>query len=80
MLEWEKTGYGHYRANLPVYGTVRIENYGGKSWGVNVSVPGYSTTLVEGAFPSADQAKAAADEFVAKKVRAFLSGESGEAK
>lgn len=78
MLEWEQTRYNSYRAELPVYGTVRVENYGGKSWGVNVSVPGYSTTLVEGAFPSAEQAKAAADEFVAKKVRAFLSGESKE--
>lgn len=74
MLEWEPLRSGGYRAELPVYGSVRVENYGGQSWGVGVSVPGYSTTLVEGAFPSAEQAKAAAQEFVAKKVRVFLSG------
>lgn len=74
MLEWEQLSYNTYRADLPVYGSVRVENFGGKSWGVSVSVPGFSTTLVRGAFPSADQAKAAAQEFVANKVRAFLSG------
>lgn len=74
MLEWEQLRHNTYRADLPVYGSVRVENFGGESWGVSVSVPGFSTTLVEGAFPSADQAKAAAQEFVANKVRAFLSG------
>ena len=61
QLEWEMLSESgqFYRANAPLFGSVRVENYGG---GFNVlwSVPGYCDTLVPGRFVSAELAQAAA--------------------
>ena len=60
-LVWESlSGSGQfYRANAPLFGSVRVENYG-RGFNVLWSVPGYCDTLVPGSFASAEAAQAAA--------------------
>lgn len=71
MLDWVFR-YGAWHAPAPLFGRIRVEDYGSGLWLVNYSVPGFCDTFVEGEFPSAEQAKAAAQERVALRLREFL--------
>jgi hypothetical protein len=66
FLKWEclNDDFAH-RAKAPLFGHIRVERYSTDSeWGVNWSAPGICDTLIEGVWPSADAAKAAAEAFV----------------
>ena len=72
LLEWEKLGDGSaYRAPLPIFGSLRVEKWGG-NWEIVWSVPGYCCTFTEGVFGTADEAKAAAQADFEDRIRAFL--------
>lgn len=60
-LEWEKLSDNCYRAKAPLFGNLRVETYGGKTWLSQWSVPGYCDSFVDGDFHSADEAKAATE-------------------
>lgn len=71
-LNWQKTSRHTWQAPLPVYGRVRVESYGGETWGVNVSAPGICETLIDGAFATAEDGMAAADDLVTDRCRKHL--------
>lgn len=72
-LNWENTSRNTWQAPLPVYGRVRVESYGGGTWGINASAPGICEILIEGAFPTAEDGMAAANAFVAERCRQHLA-------
>lgn len=61
-LEWGKLTSYSYRADAPLFGSIRIESYDYKKWAINWSCPGYSDTFVPGCFSSLKAAQAAANE------------------
>jgi hypothetical protein len=66
FLKWEclNDDFAH-RAKAPLFGHIRVERYSTDSeWGVNWSAPGICDTLIEGGWPSAEDAKTAAEAFV----------------
>ena len=71
MLDWEFK-YSDWRAAAPLFGCIRVENWGDDKWMVSYSVPGFSDRLIKDDFYSAEQAKAAAQEYVANGIREFL--------
>jgi hypothetical protein len=70
-LAWEKLARHFYRAPAPLFGTIRVENYG-HGWSVAWSVPGYSDELVPGRFRSAANAKSAAEAHHAARVAEMI--------
>lgn len=73
-LEWEHLGGDFHRAKAPLFGNIRIENYGGSEFIVTYSIPGYSDTFTPGKFASADEAKAAAQADYETRIRSALLG------
>lgn len=74
-LVWECLQEGRsHRAPAPLFGSIRVERYSDDGrWSVNWSVPGYSNTLVEGDWPDADAAKAAAQTHVSAALARALT-------
>lgn len=58
-LEFEYLGGNSYRAPAPLFGNIRIEQWG-EDWHVNWSVPGFSDSFVHGEFIGPDEAMKAA--------------------
>jgi hypothetical protein len=77
-LAWEAYGddQDHWRAPAPLFGNIRVDNYG-FGFEVNWSVPGHTETLVKGMWETADLAKAAAQEHVNAALRAKAKEERG---
>lgn len=71
-LEWEKLDDNCFRAWLPIFGNVRVENYIGDYWLCNWSVPGYSATFSPGHFGDEQEAKAAAQADYERRIRSAL--------
>lgn len=70
-LEWEKLGYGFFRAPAPLFGNIRVEHYGDE-FTVSYSLPGYSNTFAEGAFGTEEQALAAAEAEYQKRMASVV--------
>lgn len=74
ILKWETYDPEYaFRADLPLFGSVRVERLGTRGWMINWSVPGYSSTLIEGERPDAEVAKSLANAHVKKVLEEFLS-------
>jgi hypothetical protein len=73
-LEWEHLGGDFYRAPAPLFGSIRVEKYS-DTFFVNWSVPGFCGALVKGEFPSAEEAKAAAQDHVEMGIQLFLAAD-----
>jgi len=58
-LEWEHLGHDNWRALSPLFGYIRIDDYG-NGCTVNWSIPGVTGQLMPGKWASSDDAKAAA--------------------
>lgn len=67
-LVWEQLGEKAWRAPSPLFGTFRVECYGGRPWQALWSVPGFCDTFVEGEFATTDDAKQA----IESRIRAAL--------
>lgn len=79
-LAWEDLGAkGNFsRAKSPLFGTIRVENYG-DCFTVAYSVPGFSDTFTPGEFPSIEAAKAAAQaDYEARICAALTTGENND--
>jgi hypothetical protein len=74
-LIWEDIGSGFSRAPAPLFGNIRVEKYG-ELFTTCYSLPGYSNTFAEGAFASADEAKAACEAEYQKRMRVALNTEA----
>ena len=73
-LVWEELGGGFWRAPLPLFGNVRVDNYG--AYEVTWSIRGFCDTFTPGQFPTDDAAKAAAQaDFTARILAALDMGE-----
>lgn len=55
-LAWEQLGDRAWRAPSPLFGSFRVERYGGSAWQALWSVPGYCDTFVDGDFATAEDA------------------------
>lgn len=55
-LVWEQLGDRAWRAPSPLFGSFRVECYGGRPWQALWSVPGFCDTFVDGNFETADDA------------------------
>jgi len=58
-LEWEEIAPHHAKAPLPLFGSIRVESWGGP-FQIVWSVPGFCDTFTPGKFPTIEAAKAAA--------------------
>lgn len=76
-LDWEAIGSGFFRAPAPLFGNIRVEKYG-SLFTTCYSLPGYSNTFAEGAFATADEAKAACEAEYQKRMRAALASEGSD--
>lgn len=71
-LEWRDRDHGFFVAEAPLFGNIRVENYG-EDFHVLYSTPGYCDTFVEGAFRTSDQAKAAAEAEYQRRMQLSLA-------
>lgn len=68
-LEWKQISYVEYRADAPLFGSIRAESYnGGTEWLVNWSAPGISDTLIEGEWDNPEAAMKAAEDHVSSAI------------
>ena len=75
-LEWEHLGHDNWRAFSPLFGSVRVDNYG-HGCTVNWSVPGYTNEFIPGKWDASDDAKAAAQaEYERRILSVILSPEA----
>ncbi|MCQ0986442.1 hypothetical protein [Jiella marina] len=58
-LQFEHLGGDFWRAPAPLFGNIRVDHYG-EDYAVTWSVPGITDTLVPGSWPTANEAKTAA--------------------
>lgn len=73
MLQWQDLGDGYaFRAPAPAFGFIRVETFGGDEWFVNYAVPGYSNSLIDQRYPTAEAAKIAANASIRGACAAFL--------
>lgn len=70
-LEWELLGGRSWRAKALLFGSFRVERYA-DGYIVMWSVPGYSDAFVEGRWPTAEEAKAAAQADYEQRILAAL--------
>lgn len=72
-LEWETIGArkNFSRAKAPLFGNIRVENYG-DTFTVAWSVPGFSDTFTDGDFPTLAAAQAAAEQDYRARIAAAL--------
>lgn len=63
-LKWEALSERAYRADAPLFGSIRVEKYKGDCWSVDWSAPGISDTLIEGEWSTREAAMKAAEEHV----------------
>lgn len=74
-LEWEKLAERYYRAPLPLFGSIRLEQNAGPDhdqWVILWSIPGYCDTFTAGKFPTIEAAKSAAQSDYTARILAAL--------
>lgn len=76
-LAWEER-YGCFRAPAPLFGHIRVEDYGSGEWMVNYSVPGLSDNLLDNKWPTPEKAKFAAEAYIEMELRDFLEAHKDE--
>jgi hypothetical protein len=67
-LQWQTLSERAYRADAPLFGSIRVENYKGHCWSVNWSAPGISDTLIEGEWDTPEAAMRAAEDHVSSEL------------
>ena len=70
-LAWKGMGENHARAAAPLFGTIRVENYGA-GFAISWSVPGFSDVFCDGRWPTIEAAKAAAQADYEARILAAL--------
>jgi hypothetical protein len=63
-LAWQALSELSYRADAPLFGSIRVEKYKGNAWSVDWSAPGISDTLIEGEWDTPETAMKAAEDHV----------------
>lgn len=71
-LEWELLGGDSWRASALFFGSFRVENFA-SGYIVLWSAPGISDTFIEGRWPTAEAAKAAAEADYRQRILSALS-------
>jgi hypothetical protein len=71
-LNWEHLGGDHYRAMCPLFGSLRIERYGG-DFMVNWSVPGFCDSFIKGEFETLTAAVEATQSEYERRLSAVLN-------
>lgn len=70
-LKWEHR-YGSYRAPAPLFGHIRVEDYGSGRWQVLWSAPGITDLLMDASFQNEIDALVAAENYAKAEVERFL--------